>query len=229
MKRKVIIIVCIGIFTTGLFAFAQKDVLWSYREGKKDSLDITLAHYNRGLYLETTDEKKLAAEHYKQALLITPNFPEARNNLGAVLYDLKRFDDAIVELRQAIQLRPGFVAAHYNLATAYFALNRFSDAAEAYHEAIELLPDFIDAYYFLAQCYNQMGEFNQAVKILERVIELQRDHIYAHYGLANNLFASKKMKRALYHYERVLEIDPTFPEADEIHNMIAEIEALQLK
>jgi protein O-GlcNAc transferase len=43
---------------------------------------------------------------YDQALTIQPNHLETLNNRGAVLMELKRFDEALANYDQALALRP---------------------------------------------------------------------------------------------------------------------------
>ena len=45
-----------------------------------------------------------------------PGYALAFFDLGNVLDDLKRMDDAIAAYRRAIELQPGYADAHYNLA-----------------------------------------------------------------------------------------------------------------
>jgi len=210
--------------TAGLCS--DEGLIWKYKELNRDSHNVAVNHYNRGLYFETNNNLDGALEEYNLALYMEPDMYQARNNKGAALYDLERYEDAIVEFRRALQLEPEFAAAHYNLATTYFALSRFSDAAEEYKQVLTILPNFINAYYFLAQCYNQTGDFLGAVKALEEVVKQDTEHLFGHYYLASNLFALKKMERALHHYKRVLELDPQFLYAGEVGEMIQKIEAV---
>lgn len=226
--RKRICVYIIGCFLlqTATLCAAGADVMWKYKESQKDILDVALSHYNRGLYLELQEDREGALAAYEKALLMTPDFPEARNNRGAVLYDLNRFEEAIVAFRQALDLRPDFTAAHLNLGHAYFAMSRFTDALEEFRKVTELSPEITQAYYYCGLCYNQINEFGQAIKMLEIVVDRENDNAAGHYHLASNLFAAKRFERALFHYRRVLEIDPDFEDAAEINMIILGIEKL---
>ncbi len=57
---------------------------------------------------------------YRRALEIKPDFAEAHNNLGIVLQDLGRSDEAAESYRRALEIKPDFVEARTNL---LFTLN----------------------------------------------------------------------------------------------------------
>src|SRR5262249_5225698 len=64
--------------------------------------------------LYATQCRAEASERYRQAVEVDPSHAEAWNNLGVVLGDLKRHDDAADAFRQAIAL--DYSDAHYNFA-----------------------------------------------------------------------------------------------------------------
>ncbi|HIE26228.1 TPA: tetratricopeptide repeat protein, partial [Candidatus Poribacteria bacterium] len=60
-----------------------------------------------------------AAEQYKQAILLEPNFAEAHAALGSVYQIKGLFGDAISELKKAINIDPTFAKAYTNLGLIY--------------------------------------------------------------------------------------------------------------
>ena len=59
-----------------------------------------------------------AISHYKMAIKLNPDFVDAYNNLGAILFNTKMTEEAIGYFKEAIRIRPGFAAAQKNLETA---------------------------------------------------------------------------------------------------------------
>jgi len=53
---------------------------------------------------------------YQEALKLRPEYPEAHNNLGAVLRRLGRLDEAREHYRLALKYRPDYPQARRNLA-----------------------------------------------------------------------------------------------------------------
>jgi len=58
-----------------------------------------------------------AIDSFKEAIRIRPDFAEAYNNLGAVLFQAEMTEEAIDSFKEAIRIRPGFAAAQKNLET----------------------------------------------------------------------------------------------------------------
>jgi tetratricopeptide (TPR) repeat protein len=82
--------------------------------------------FNLANVLYAAGRKEEASERYRQAVELHHHYAEAWNNLGVVLGDLRRNDEAETALGRAIQL--GFVDAHFNLARL---LDRQGKTAEA--------------------------------------------------------------------------------------------------
>ena len=72
------------------------------------------------------------------------------NNLGNVLIDQKKLDEAIAGYRKAIEIDPKHAVAHYNLGLALREQKKLDEAIAAYRKAIEIDP--IDA-----KPYNNLG------------------------------------------------------------------------
>jgi tetratricopeptide (TPR) repeat protein len=59
-----------------------------------------------------------ASTHYKRALLLQPNDPDANEGMGLVLLTSDRNKEALVYLSRAVQIDPMNMAAHYHLSQA---------------------------------------------------------------------------------------------------------------
>ena len=73
-----------------------------------------ILHNILGVSLEKLGLFSEAAIAYKSALDINSTIPELNLNLGAMLYALKKSDDAVVYYKKAIKLNPNFVEAFFN-------------------------------------------------------------------------------------------------------------------
>jgi len=95
------------------------------------------AYYLLGNAYVALNKNGEAVEAFKQALYITraqsadpdasphhvPSPREIHYSLGIVHYNMKRYNDAIKELKEAIKLDPKFAEAYYALALGYVAIN----------------------------------------------------------------------------------------------------------
>jgi len=101
-------------------------------------------HNNLGAVLNALGEVEQAAESFKRALALNPNYAWAFNNLGVLYRDLKRTEAAIEAFRRALAIEPGFTEAQVNLRGSYrelipawhFAMMHDRKRNDAYEAAI---------------------------------------------------------------------------------------------
>jgi len=77
------------------------------------------AHINLGTLYYNLQDYKLAEVHYRKAIEADPRYALAYFDLGNVLDETGRLQEAIRIYKTALQLAPTYADAHYNLALAY--------------------------------------------------------------------------------------------------------------
>jgi tetratricopeptide (TPR) repeat protein len=73
-------------------------------------------------------------ERYSQAVEIDPHFGQAWNNLGTLLSEMGKTDEAITAFRRALSADPDDARAHYNLADTLTEAGRGEEAAVHWRE-----------------------------------------------------------------------------------------------
>lgn len=93
-------------------------------------LDSTLAdaHINLGRLYHQAKDPARAEAHYCAAARHAPTDPIPRFNLGVLLDELGRLDEAIDAYRKALACEPNFADAHYNLGLLFEATGKKSNA-----------------------------------------------------------------------------------------------------
>jgi tetratricopeptide (TPR) repeat protein len=76
-----------------------------------------------------------------EAIRLQPKRPFLLSNLGAILSDIGRHDEAIGYLRHARVRFPSNVDIRYNLALGYYRVGRFSEATVELLGILELDPN----------------------------------------------------------------------------------------
>ncbi len=148
------------------------------------------AHNNLGAALVAAGRLPEAAEAYRAALRLKPDYADARTGLGRVLSAEGRSAEAVAAYREALRLRPDDAEAENNLGNELAASGDLAAAVEHYTRALALRPDLAEAAY-----------------------NLQRVRPAAEFNLANSLFQSGQSERAREHYESALRADPALAEA----------------
>ncbi|MDP3739749.1 MAG: tetratricopeptide repeat protein [Hyphomonadaceae bacterium] len=101
-------------------------------------------YINRGILHMREKNHDRARKDYEAALRIAPGMPEAKINLGAMLYYVGRYDEAIAALNDGVKVEneEARAAAHFNRALAYERIGDIDSAYADYKTALALRPGF---------------------------------------------------------------------------------------
>lgn len=91
-----------------------------------------------------------------------------RLNLGALLVDLGRFDEAIIEFEAVTRDKPTFGFGWMNLGIALGRAGRFDDAEQAFAKSIELLPRSGEPWLHLGKLCEARGDRDRARTAFEQ-------------------------------------------------------------
>jgi Flp pilus assembly protein TadD len=112
-----------------------------------------------------------AAESYRRVVELDPKNPYAYNNLGVVLVQSGKFQEAVEPLQKSLQFSPDG-QAYSNLGIAYFYLKQYDKAISAYEKAVQLLPTSDMFVGNLAEAYHLVGQKDRAQATFEQAISL---------------------------------------------------------
>ena len=95
----------------------------------------------------------------KQAIRLNPNLFQAYTNLGNILLDQGKFDDAILAHRDALRVNPKSSEAYNNLGDALTHRGEVDRAIDAHLAGLALQPDYAEIHCNLALCLLLKGDF----------------------------------------------------------------------
>ena len=124
------------------------------------------AWFLRGQQLEDAGAPDLAAaeQAYRQALALEPQQADAWLNLGALLCEAGRCEEAVRLYDQAIRHCPDVALLHYNRAIALEDRQRDTDALVSYERCLALAPELADAHYNAARLHEKRGNAQRALR-----------------------------------------------------------------
>ncbi|WP_371435075.1 tetratricopeptide repeat protein [Polaromonas sp.] len=129
--------------------------------------------YRAAEALEDTDSA--AAElAYRQVLAATPTHAHALLNLGFMLCESGRFQEAADLYSKGSVVCPDDPLIHYNHGVAMQALGHFASALSCYEQSLLLQPDLADAHQNAALLYSEVGEKQMAIRHFSAYRRLQR-------------------------------------------------------
>jgi len=118
---------------------------------------------------------------WRTTLARNPGCWMAYNNLGVLLRDQGRVEEAVELYHKSVEINPNNSEAQFNLGTALAARGRFDEAIKNFRMAIQINPNFSEALNNLAWVLAtspkaELRDGTQAVQLAERACEL------THYG-----------------------------------------------
>ncbi len=126
--------------------------LAQYQEAVRLNPRLASAQNNLANVLYMKRDFNGAVEHYRAALALQSkakmndqeraSLADTHMNLGSVLDDAGRGDDAIAEYKEALRLEPRDAKAHYNLSIVYQKRKDMPSAITELRQAAKLAPDW---------------------------------------------------------------------------------------
>jgi len=119
--------------------------------------------FERGALVETQDQNA-ALEAYGQAIAMDPGLLKARINLGCLLHEMGRLEQAERVYREALRAHGDDPVVLYDLGVLLEDLGRRRDAMQVYETALRKDPGFADCHYNLALLYRSISRPKEAIQ-----------------------------------------------------------------
>jgi tetratricopeptide (TPR) repeat protein len=119
--------------------------------------------FERGVALETSD-RAAAEQAYRRAIAAAPAYVDPVLNLGVMLGDAGRHDEAVRLYRRAIEQCPLEPVLYFILAVALEDSQHAEQALAGYERCMQLAPGFADAHFNAARLHEQLGHATQAIR-----------------------------------------------------------------
>lgn len=190
---------------------------WLGRPKSTEARAVAIKFLNRGSIAESEAYlRRVFAWHQ-----VHPSeFTEKERNdlqsyLGAILYDQKRYEEALTEWSRYIARVPGDRATIIDMARAYTALQRPAEAVEALRQALRMKRDDADLLTQLGRSLVAVGGPDaslEAASLLREALDLQPSRVI-HFELAQLLGTSGRTADAIRELRALLAAHPGWPPA----------------
>ena len=142
-------------------------------------------------------------------------------NLGIVLADMGRLDEAGNHYRQSLRLDPDMSGAHHGLGQLCFKRGDSESAIRHYNDAIRVNPTGYHAYHSLGTLHLHCGRHGKAIENYLKAVELQPYYHQSHHALAVAYTHNRQPAEAIHHYRRALGLCPNdLPSMNELARML---------
>jgi tetratricopeptide (TPR) repeat protein len=137
-----------------------------------------------------------------------PNAWMAHYNLGNVLGQAGRKQEAILQYEQALRIKPNLAEAQNNLGSDLQQIGKLDEAMEHFDQALRIEPDYAEAHDNLGFVLFQLHKVPEAKAQYEEALRLKPDLADAHRNLGNVLVGLGNVTEAIQHFEEALRIKP---------------------
>jgi tetratricopeptide (TPR) repeat protein len=132
----------------------------------------------------------------------------AHNNLGMVLFEKGKLDEAIHHYQRTLEMQPDFWDADYNLGTALLGKGQVDEAIFYCDKAVRMQPNDPDAHVAFANALLQKKRTDDAIAHYQKAVAIRPDYFLARYGLGHALLEKGKVDAAIEHSRAALLIQP---------------------
>lgn len=168
---------------------------------------------------------KKAADHFKRAVSIYPQYSAAHYNLSIAYFQLKQSDKQRAALQQALKIDAHFVPALVGLAHEEFADRKLPETRDLLNKAISADPTNVDALALRVRVDFIQGNYEETIADAQRVHSLPHEgYATVHYSAAAAYQRLNRIPEMVEQLRLFLKEDPNNPNADYVRKTISELD-----
>ncbi len=149
--------------------------------------------------------------HCRDLLKLNPGNLKVRMDLGELLFDERRYDEAILEFSEVKDKLESYPRVHYQLARVYLAKNDIKKAREMAEKELELNPTLDAAHFIMGEVFRIEKDYREAVTKYEKAISLNPRSVDALVAMASIRLGQNYANEALELLNRALKEDLSNP------------------
>lgn len=148
-----------------------------------------------------------AGKALDKALSLPPGSVEERIDLGAMLFNLRRLDAALVHIQQVITDAPGHASAHELLARIYIVGGKPADALAPLNESIRLAPGRTLPLSMKADVLLKLGKLPECIETCRQLLDLDPMYYHGYWYMGVCRLQRKEYALAIESLEAAARID----------------------
>jgi tetratricopeptide (TPR) repeat protein len=145
---------------------------------------------------------------YRHALAVTEKNGAMENDLGDILLQEGRVDEALPHLIRAVVFAPDYPLPHFNLGNALLAKGKVAGALSQFQIQVALQPNNPFAQYNFGLVLLDHGLAEDARPHLEKAVQMRPESADYHLKLGDACRRTGRAAEAISQYEKVLQIVP---------------------
>jgi tetratricopeptide (TPR) repeat protein len=167
-----------------------------------------VAHINLGMALAVEGNFDEAADSFREAIIIDPNWDVIHLRLANALSKQHRWQEAVRHYRRALSMRPYNWEASYRLAEALEAQGKAEEAIENYRDSLLLNRRNWAAHYKAGNLLAEQGRSAEAAEHFRQALRANPRDARTHIALGVTLQQLGQYAEAVGHFRRAIAINP---------------------
>ncbi len=179
-----------------------------------NALEINPFHarsrYNLAIAYNRSGDRRAAEREYRFLLESDrgASGARARFNLGVLLMQAARVDEALEVFTQLLRTQPSNIDARFNHALLLARIGSTEKASEQYRRLLDLRPEHLRARLNLAALYMKASDCNSAIVQLDQLVSQAPGYALAHYNLGVCALRRSDPGAAIPHLMKAAALDP---------------------
>jgi len=150
---------------------------------------------------------------WQTTLRQNPDCWMGRDNLGLVLVQQGRMDEAMTQFQKSLEVKPDCEEACYDLGIALEHEGRVDEAIAHYQQALEIQPAYIAARNNLGLALLQKARVEEAISQFQKALQISPEYAEAHNNLGLALLQKGRADEAISQFQKAQQINPDYAEA----------------
>ena len=163
-----------------------------------------------GLILLKLHKTEGAISYFQKSIHIKSNYFEAHFNLLKLLYDLKKYDEAILQSKKCLKINSKSTDTLLLLGNLYSKLNQDNKSEKYFREILKINSEDSNAYYSLANLFKKKVDYEKAIDNYKFAIKFNKNYFAAYNNLGALYQEIGKFDLAILNFKSVIKINPSF-------------------
>lgn len=147
------------------------EAIEAYRQAVAHYPPLREAHDALGFYYQRNGLLAKAADEFRTVINLDGDFL-SYFNLGYVLIELERYEEALEIFQRCLQYDPEDSATHYELGLIHFSRGEFGAALEHLQRPLRSYPEDWEVHNLLGKCYLELRRYDEALTTFGRALML---------------------------------------------------------
>ena len=151
--------------------------------------------------------KEVSKGNFDISIKLNPNIDRTYFEKSIILFDIERYEEAIINLHKAIELNTNYEDSYFLIGSCQFELKNYEEGIKYYNKVIELNTNYEDAYYNIGLIKIEQKNYEDAIKYFNKVLELNPNEDGANFNIGYSKINLEKYDEAIENFDKLIEIN----------------------